>query len=376
LAERIASLTLFLFAASAVGQESARFSRIDDAMSQAIASGQTPGAVVLIVHNQKEVFRKAYGFRAKLPAKVLMTTDTIFDLASLTKPIVTATSIWILIEQGRLRLDDPVARHWPDFAAAGKDKVTIEQCLLHTSGLTPDNPLSDYEGGRAKALARIAALKLDSPPGTKFRYSDVGYIVLGYVVERVSGQSLDAFAAERIFKPLGMSDTGFGVPAGQRDRCAPTERIGGEWLIGKVHDPRARLLGGVAGHAGLFGTADDLSHFADMMLANGKWNDKQILRAETVKRMTEPHPLPAGGSRTYGWDCDSAYSSNRGRLFPKGKSFGHTGFTGPSIWIDPVSRSSVIFLCSRLHPDGKGNVTSLRGKIATLAAEELHLKDE
>lgn len=362
------SIGVGLLLALNIRAEPPNFSAIDAAVNDAIGRGQLPGAVVLVLHKDKVAYRKAFGLRTKQPAEEKMTADTIFDLASLTKPIATATSIFILLERGKLKLDDPIAKYWPEFAANGKDKVTIEHCLLHVSGLTADNPIADYEGGKDKAFERIAALKLQAPPGTKFRYSDVGFIVLGHVVELVSGRPLDRFAARNIFQPLGMKETAF-RPTFSIERVAPTTREDGKWLRGLVHDPRARKLGGVAGHAGLFSTADDLAIFGRMLLAGGK----PILKSETFKRLTEPCPIPSG-KRTRGWDCDTSFSSNRGSIFPKGQSFGHTGFTGTSIWVDPASETAVIFLSNRVHPDGKGNVTKLRGTVATEAAAVLGLK--
>jgi CubicO group peptidase (beta-lactamase class C family) len=201
----------------------------------------------------------------------------------------------------------------------------------------------------------------------KFTYSDVNFIVLGELVERLSGKPLDEFARAEIFGPLGLTDTGFRPEGKVKERCAPTEQRDGKWMVGEVHDPRAALLGGVAGHAGLFGTADDLAVFARMILNGGAHDGKTLLEPATVKLLTEPHPVP-GGKRTHGWDVDTSYSANRGDVFPRGTSFGHTGFTGTSLWIDPSSRTAVIFLSNRVHPNGKGNVTRLRNQVATIAA--------
>jgi CubicO group peptidase (beta-lactamase class C family) len=341
--------------------------RIDDAMRQAIDRGDCPGAVILVLHDGRVVWRKAYGLRARKPAEVPMTVDTVFDLASLTKPVATATSIMILMEQGKLRLTDRVAEHLPAFGQNGKDKITVEHLLLHTSGLIADNPEADYRDGRAKALERICALTPRGAPGERFTYSDVGFIILGELVEKLGGLSLDAFSAKHIFTPLGMSQTAFRPSDELKERAAPTVQRDGHWLVGEVHDPRAAALGGVAGHAGLFATADDLAVFAQMILDGGAYQGKRVLRAETVRIMTTARDVPSG-QRAYGWDVATSYSANRGKLFPRGESFGHTGFTGTSIWLDPRSKTAVIFLSNRLHPDGKGNVTRLRSKIATLAA--------
>ncbi len=344
--------------------------RIDDAMRQAIDRASCPGAVVLVMQDGRVVWRKAYGLRARKPAEVPMTVDTVFDLASLTKPVATATSIMILVEQGKLRLADRVAEHLPAFGQNGKDRITVEQLLLHTSGLIADNPEADYRDGRARALERICALTPKAAPGEHFVYSDVGFIVLGELVEKLSGMPLDAFATKHIFTPLGMTETAFRPRGRLQERAAPTVQRDGRWLIGEVHDPRAAALGGVAGHAGLFSTADDLAVFARMILGGGEYKGNRVLTPETVRTMTTARDVP-DGQRAYGWDMATSYSTNRGKLFPRGESFGHTGFTGTSIWIDPRSKTAVIFLSSRLHPDGKGNVTRLRGEIATLAADSV-----
>jgi uncharacterized protein YbbC (DUF1343 family) len=348
--------------------DDARFGRIDEAVTAAIGKGDLPGAVVAVLHRDQVVFRKAYGNRAVEPAAEPMTVDTIFDLASLTKPIATATSVMKLVEEGKLKVEEKVTTYWPEFGAEGKDKLTLEHLLMHTSGLIADNPVKDYADGRAKALERICALKPQAAPGERFTYSDVNFIVLGVLVERVSGVPLDVFAKQHIYEPLGMRETGFRPAAALRPRCAPTEQREGHWMRGEVHDPRSYALGGVAGHAGLFSTVDDLLVYARMMLHGGTLNGTTILRPETVKFMTTPRPVPRG-LRALGWDVQSSYSANKGTAFPRGKGFGHTGFTGTSIWIDPDSQTAVIFLSNRVHPNGKGNVTPLRRQVATIAAE-------
>ncbi|HEY2787586.1 MAG TPA: exo-beta-N-acetylmuramidase NamZ domain-containing protein [Fimbriiglobus sp.] len=346
-----------------------RLAKIDAAVAAAIKRNDCPGAVVLIVHDDKTVFRKAYGLKAKVPAEVPMTADTLFDMASCTKPVATATSLWILIERGKLKLDDKVAKHWPAFAANGKQDVTVEQCLLHVAGLTPDNSLKDYTGTRAEMLQRVADLPLQSPPGTRFRYSDVGYITLGYLVERISGMPLDQFAAKNVFTPLKMSDTTFNPGKELWPRVAPTGKRDGKIILGAVHDPRSFALGGVAGHAGLFSTADDLARYCRMLLHDGELDGTRVLAAYTVKQFTAPHPVPPKGKRSPGWDVDTGYSAQRGNVFKPGTGFGHTGFTGPSIWVDPPSQTAIIILSNRVHPDDKGNMTRLRREIGTIVAE-------
>ncbi len=352
-----------------VGMDAARLERIDEVVKQAIAEGRLPGCVIAVVRQGKMGFHKAFGHRAILPDREPMTVDTVFDLASLTKPVATATAVMILMEQGRLRLDDSPTRHLPEFTGHGKERITVEQLLLHTSGLIADNPLADYEHDPETAWKRICDLKPLASPGERFIYSDVGFIVLGKLVERVSGESLDRFARRHIYEPLGMTETRFVPDEMLHRRIAPTELRMGRWLRGEVHDPRAARLGGVAGHAGLFSTADDLAVFVQMLLDGGLGNGRRILDGKTVAEMTRPRQVP-GGLRALGWDVETAYSGNRGERFPVG-SFGHTGFTGTSIWIDPASKTGVIFLSNRVHPDGKGNVNRLRGDVATFVAEAL-----
>jgi uncharacterized protein YbbC (DUF1343 family)/CubicO group peptidase (beta-lactamase class C family) len=347
-----------------------RLARIDPVVRQAIAQQNMPGAVVLIVHRGQVVFRKAYGSRSKQPVETPMTPDTVFDLASLTKPIATATALLILVDRGKLRFTDHVAQYLPAFGRNGKEKITVEQLLLHTSGLIADNPESDYAEGRSKSLERIYQLRPVAEPGARFLYSDLGYIVLGELVARLAGVPLDKFAHREIFAPLGMTDTGFRPTGQQKQRAAPANRRKEDWIVGEVHDPRAFQLGGVAGHAGLFSTADDLAIYAQMLLGGGQYKGRRILSPLSVRALTTPHAVP-GGLRAYGWDVDTSYSFNRGELFPRGQGFGHTGFTGTSLWIDPPSETAVIFLSNRLHPDGKGNVRRVRNQVATLAAAAL-----
>jgi uncharacterized protein YbbC (DUF1343 family) len=358
-----------------VGASGARLDRIDAVVKQSLERGDAPGAVVLITHRGKVIFRRAYGLRSKQPTETPMTVDTVFDLASLTKPLATASSIMLLVEQGKLRPSDTVARYLPAFAAKGKDKITVEQLLLHTSGLIADNAVSDYQDGHEKAIQNICDLAPANPPGARFVYSDLNFILLGDLVERLSGMPLDEFTRKNLFAPLGLTTMGYKPDAALKDRFAPTEKRDGRWLVGEVHDPRAALMGGVAGHAGLFATADDLAVYAQMLLNGGVWKDKRVLSALTLKRLTTPHVIPLGGGdvgeRTYGWDVRTPYSGNRGELFVPGSGFGHTGWTGTSLWIDPDSETAVILLTNRVHPDGKGDIRRLWNQIGTLAAASL-----
>jgi uncharacterized protein YbbC (DUF1343 family)/CubicO group peptidase (beta-lactamase class C family) len=356
--------------------------RIDSLVQDAIKSGQIPGAVVLVGRGEEILFQKAYGQRAVVPAPEPMTLDTIFDLASLTKVVATTTAVMRLVEQGRIRLNDPVAAFVPGFERYNKAGITIRHLLTHVSGLRPDVDLGDPWQGYDAAIELARNEVPTSAPGERFVYSDINFFLLGDIVARVSGMPLDQYVQREVFRPLDMEDTGFNPPASKRPRIAPTERCSAlaAWpcdtpdaapLRGVVHDPTARRMGGVAGHAGLFSTARDLSRFARMLLSEGQLGDARILSPLTVAKMRSPAtPDGMASVRGLGWDIDSSYSANRGELFPIG-SFGHTGFTGTSIWLDPSTRGYVVFLSSRLHPDGKGDVTALRGRVATVAAAGL-----
>jgi uncharacterized protein YbbC (DUF1343 family) len=356
-----------------------RFGGIDRLVNEAIAAKQTPGAVVLVGRGDEVLFEKTYGQRAIVPAAEAMTLDTIFDLASLTKVIATTTATMKLIEEGRVRLNDAVATFIPGFERHGKGNITVRHLLTHVSGLRPDVDLGDPWQGYDAAIELARAEVPTSAPGGQHVYSDINFFLLGDIVARVSGVPLDQYVRREIFGPLGMNDTEFNPPEAKRPRIAPTERCApmAGWpcntpeapvLRGVVHDPTARRMGGVAGHAGLFGTARDLSRFARMLLNGGTLGTTQILAPATVAKMISPAtPVGMTSVRGLGWDIDTSFSSNRGELFPVG-SFGHTGFTGTSLWVDPTSRAYIIFLSSRLHPDGKGDVTPLRAKVATVAA--------
>ena len=344
-----------------------RLEAVDRIVAEGLRDRKLPGCVVIVGHRGNLVLRRAYGQRRVQPEPEEMTLDTVFDLASLTKPIATATAIHRLIEQGKLELDAPVARYLPDFAVNGKDKITVRHLLLHTSGLIPDNAITDYALGPKKAWENIFALKPEAGLDERFKYSDVNFLVLGKLVETASGQPLNEYVRDEIFLPLGMKETGYLPPRALLPRIAPTEKKGETWITGFVHDPRALALGGVAGHAGLFSTADDLAIYAQTILNGGEWKGKRILSDESVARMTAPHDVPGNNSRTCGWDNRSSYSGNRGDLLSP-RAFGHGGFTGTGIWIDPELDLFVIFLSSRLHPTGDGLVNPLIGRICTVAA--------
>ena len=344
----------------------ARLERIDAEVEREIAAKKFPGCVVLIGRKGAVVHLKAYGNRRLEPQPEAMTVDTLFDMASVTKPMATATSVMILVERGRLQLRDRVAQHIPEFGQNGKDKITVLQLLTHQSGLIADNAISDYRDTPEKSYERLFALKPQFEPGTRFVYSDVGFLVLGALVQWVSGQSVHEFSQENIFGPLGMSETGYLPPEALRARAAPTEKRDGKWIQGEVHDPRAFALGGVAGHAGLFSTAADVAVYARMMLARGQYGETRVLAARTVDLMTQPVPVP-GGWRGLGWDMQTGFSSNKGELM-SAAAYGHGGFTGTGLWIDPELDLFVVFLSNRVHLDGKGLVNPLIGRIGSIAA--------
>jgi uncharacterized protein YbbC (DUF1343 family)/CubicO group peptidase (beta-lactamase class C family) len=372
-------------APATLGMSAERLARMDQVIAASIEKKELPGAVVLVARHGRVAWRKAYGARAVEPQHETMTADTIFDLASLTKIVATATSIMILIEQGKLRLSDSVVQFIPEMKGGGRDAITLEQLLTHTAGFAPDLDLRERWTGYDEAIKRLYREPLRNQPGARFVYSDINYIALGEVVHRVSGQTLDEFTHRNIFMPLGMRDTGFNPAAALRLRIAPTEKRRGQmnylgdsgenagpqgeqWLRGQVHDPTSFRMNGVAGHAGLFSTADDLAIFCQMILNGGTYNGARILSPMGVATMTRARAIAESGSaRALGWDVATSFSTNKGDLFPLG-SFGHTGFTGTSMWIDPASDSFVIFLSNRVHPDGKGDVGPLRGRVASIVA--------
>jgi uncharacterized protein YbbC (DUF1343 family) len=359
---------------SAIGPiDDPRFARVAQVARQEIGAGHLPGAVVLVAHQDRIIYRQAFGHRALEPRVLPMTVDTVFDIASMTKVVATTTAIMQLVDKGRLRLDAPAARYWPEFAAHGKGGITIRQLLTHTSGLRAEVRSRPRWSGYRGAMAAIVRDKPVNPPGTKFRYSDVNFIVLGELVHLVSGQPLDVYCARKIFKPLGLKDTSFKPPLGKKNRFAPCDRFGGELRCGQVQDPTAHRMGGVAGNAGVFSTANDLARFAQMLLDGGVGHGKRILSAAAVAAMTKPYGLPGNATRRgLGWDIHSPYSKIFNASFPQG-SFGHTGYTGTAIWIEPKSKTILVILTNRVHPNGKGQVKALRTKIAAVVAGALAL---
>ena len=345
---------------------------LDGVIEQAVRDQLIPGAVVLIGHDGKVVYNKAYGSRALVPAREPMTLDTIFDAASLTKVVATSASMMRLLEDGKVRLNDRVTQYIPEFQG-GKSEITVRDLLTHFSGLRPDLDMPPAWRGYATGVKLAAADKARSEPGTRFVYSDINFILLGDIVRRVGGQPLPEFARDHVFAPLGMTESTFNPPASWLPRIAPTEIEGGAPLRGVVHDPTARAMGGVAGHAGLFTTAADLSKFAQMLLDAGMSGEKRVFSPLAVRKFTTPQsPASQPILRGLGWDIDSAYSGNRGDLFPIG-SFGHTGFTGTSMWIDPLTKTYVILLTNSVHPKSGKNLTSLRGRVATVVAASMGL---
>lgn len=417
----LALLTVTVGGQVAPGIDAARLAQIDDLIIRDIADKKLPGAVVVVGHKGKIVYRKAFGNRALVPAPEPMTVDTVFDAASLTKPVATATSIMILVERGSLRLSDTVGRFIPEIEDESARRITVLQLLTHTSGYAPDFDLKEKWSGRDGMLSALYKERLRSAPGTRFVYSDIGFIVLGEIIRRVSSMSEDRFAAANVFDPLKMADSSFRIidrsrpdPARNSVYCireftplkpgvrppalppicrvAPTENVRGQQnylgsvfegdektgdriLLGEVHDPTAHRMNGVAGHAGMFTTADDLAKYAQMMLSGGSLGGKRILAAQSVARMTAPYVVSeSGDARGLGWDMNTSFSTNRGELFPLG-SFGHTGFTGTGIWIDRDSQTFVVFMSNRVHPDGKGDVGPLRAKVSTVVASAIRDAD-
>ena len=339
------------------------FASLTAPIEQAISEAKMPGCVIAIGRHDRVLFTKAYGDRAVAPEHVAMTSDTVFDLASLTKPVATATSIMILVDRGLVSLDAPASKYVPELAPL--PPFTVRQLLLHESGLVADTVIEEWKHGTEAGLKLLAMHKMAAQPGEKFIYSDAGFIVLGEIVKRVSGVDLATFAAREIFSPLGMSDTMFLPNAELKKRTAPTEQRDGVFAIGDVHDPRAFAVGGVAGHAGLFSTAADLSRFARAMLARGELDGHRIVSRATADLFLTKSPASLGG-RTLGWDVDSTYAKNRAKSF-SAHAFGHGGYTGTVLWIDPDRDLFMLFLSNRVHPDGKGAINPLAADLGELA---------
>lgn len=342
---------------------------VDSIIQASIDNHEIPGAVLLVGHDGQVVYRKAYGMRSLEPTRSAMTVNTIFDIASLTKVVATTTAAMQLMEQGKIRLNDPVVKYIPEFGQNGKGDVTVRDLMTHYSGLPPSLDLKTPWSGGDTGYRMAFSVTPIAPPESRFVYSDVDYIVLGAIVERVSGTSLDSYCAQKIFAPLEMTKTAFSPSAAWLSEIAPTEYDErGQMLRGVVHDPTVRRMGGVAGEAGLFSTADDLAKFAQALLSGSS-----VLSSLAIQKMTTPEqPANASTLRGLGWDIDSPMSHNRGELLPVG-SFGHTGFTGTSLWIDPTTNTYIILLTNAVHPRGQGSAISLRSKVATAVAAALNL---
>jgi uncharacterized protein YbbC (DUF1343 family)/CubicO group peptidase (beta-lactamase class C family) len=345
-----------------------KLAEMDAAIAQAIADKQCSGGVLWVEHSGAS-YHKAFGKRARIPVEEPMTEDSIFDVASLTKVVACTPAVMRLVERGEVKLEEPARTYLPEFTGGGKESITVRQLMTHVSGLRPDlETKSDWQGQSA-AIQKACEERLQSVPGTVFRYSDINFFLLGEIVQRVSKMPLDEFVQREIYRPLKMTDTGFRPSAEKLPRIAPTEVVDGKEWRGVVHDPTARKMGGVAGHAGLFTTASDLARFARMLLNDGELDGVRVFKPETIRLMTSVQTPPVVSARRgLGWDIDSGYSAPRGEIFPLG-SFGHTGWTGASLWLDPFSRTFVVFLSNRNHPAENGNVSPLRVQLGTLAAE-------
>lgn len=355
--------------AAAAAKESANFSAADMLVQEQINDRAITGAVLVVGHGGRIVHQKAFGLRATVPRPEPMTMDTVFDIASLTKVVATAPSIMRLVQYGQIRLDEPVSHYIPDFGMNGKDGITVRQLLTHYSGLRPDIDLNPPWAGTEAALRLAHEEKLQAPPGALFIYSDTNFMVLGEMVQRLSGMTLDKYSEAHIFQPLGMRRTRFLPPREWVSKIAETYAPDRKQVLrGVVHDPRADRMGGVAGHAGLFSTAGDLALYAQALISR-----KGVLEGDIIEKMTTPQQPPnATEVRGLGWDIDSSFSSNRGALLPVG-SFGHTGFTGTSMWVDPYTDTYVILLTNSVMPRQGAQLISLRARVATAVAAALHL---
>jgi len=348
------------------------FSAIDEAANEAVASGEVPGVVVLIGRGDDILLHRAYGSRRLLPHPVPMTQDTIFDLASLTKPFGTTLAVMSLVERGAIKLDAPLGKYLREFRDKQFNEITIRRLLTHSAGLTAYPPNAAVAAGFPKAASAIARIPLDYPPGTAFQYSDTGFTLLAELVRRETGAPLDKYLDKTVFRPLGLADTSFHPKVSALPRVAPTEFVNGVLLRGEVHDQRARLLGGVAGHAGMFSTSSDLARIVRMLLNRGTLDGQRILGPITVKEMWSSTGPDSSTGRALGWDVSSSFSKTMSPFFPEG-SVGHLGFTGTAAWIDPVTRSYLIVLTNRVHPYGGGaaRIRDLRIRVAAAAGAQL-----
>lgn len=356
--------------------------QINAVFDSEIQSGNIPGGVVTIVRGDNIVFEKAYGNRSLKPQVEPTELDTIYDMASVTKPVATGTAMMVLLQEGKVRLNDKVSDYlesWKKIESNDKETtgpkhsdITVRHLLTHTSGLASFiNFNVKYPDGTNlnQVVKDIAATPLRALPGEKVIYSDLGYITLGAIIEKVSGMPLNEFTEKNVFKPLGMEDTFYIPPTKVSARIAPTGlriprgQSEKQMIRGEVHDPNSYALNGVTGHAGLFSTGRDMAKYAISLINK----DNKVLSPLTINTMTTDHArLTEGTKRGLGWDIESGYSSLRGDIFKTG--FGHTGFTGTSIWVVPEEKIAIIILTNRVHPDDQGNSTPVRAKVANIVA--------
>jgi len=361
-------------APSSLGFDSTRLAGVVAYLRAEVDSGAFPGAVLAVGrHGRLALLAPVGHYGVDDPRSV--DAATLYDIASLTKVVGLTTACMLLVDAGQLELDAPIAHYVPEFRGPMKERVTVRELLTHSAGLVADLPLYDSTSTRAAALAAVDTTTLVAPPGTKYIYSDLSAIVLMQAVEHVTGEPFDRFLARRVFGPLGMPSTRFLPPASSRDWIAPTEHdtvFRHRWLRGEVHDESAARLGGVSGNAGLFSNALDLSRFAALLLNGGAWDTLQLMRAETVAEFITRQNLPAGSTRALGWDTpsDSGYSSAGAKL--SRRSFGHTGFTGTSMWMDPERDLFIVLLSNHVHPTrGKTVIFRVRAHVADLVADAL-----
>ena len=347
------------------------FSGIDNVVEEEIEKGSFPGAVVLIGKQDDILYWKAFGNEVIEPYKEPIDRNTVFDLASLTKPIATATSIMILKDRKEIDFDDYVSEYLPDFACNGKEQVQIKHLLTHTSGLpayTNAAKLKEQFGNPCpeQVIEKICGFEAASKPGEKFRYSCLGYITLAKIVEKITGKNIDEFSRENIFTPLDMKNTTYNPSASRFKDIAATQIVDQQLLRGTVHDPLAQLMAGISGNAGLFSNAYDLSIYCRMLLNDGIWDGRRILSPEAVSMLTTAQIH----GRAFGFDVSSSYSWVKGS-YTSEKAFCHTGYTGTSIVCDPASEVFVIILTNRAHPNDKGVVKPVRTKVADIVFSSL-----
>jgi CubicO group peptidase (beta-lactamase class C family) len=365
-----AALGLPEVAPDAAGFRPGALTRVDDLLERARAARDFPGGVLAIAHEGRLARLRPFGRLTYDDDAPAVEVDTLYDLSSLTKVVATTTVAMALVDEGRLDLARPVPELVPEFRGEGKEDVRIEHLLSHSAGLPATAPLYRDRRGREACVEAVATMPLVYPPATRSLYSDLGFILLGEVLERTSGQPLDAMARERVQDPLGMADTLFRPGPELLPRIAPTERDPwrGRLLRGEVHDPNAFAMGGVAAHAGLFGTAPDLSRFAQMMLDGGSRAGRRVVSAAQVARFTRRADVP-GSSRALGWDTPTGRSSAGRLLSPR--AFGHVGFTGTSLWIDPDRRLFFLLLTNRVHPTAHRKIDDVRRRLADGVVEAL-----